>query len=276
MPTVPKLAVSRKQASRLLQKRIDLGVELSERRPTSYSGLELVRESVLEWSERNAQVLNEIVTTRAFEREYRDALGPTRWRIGQKALADERQRLRDEISEHIGMLQLLQDRIGVMEEAAVSGDARKLPVNLKRVFIVHGHDHAALHNVQNVLLKLDLEPVVLSDQTSGGKTVIEKFEAESSTVGYAVVLLTPDDHAGSASDGGASRRRARQNVIFELGYFVAKLGRSRVCLLYRPEVEMPSDFHGVVYVVMDDHGGWKTQFVKEMRAAGLPVDLNRL
>jgi predicted nucleotide-binding protein len=152
------------------------------------------------------------------------------------------------------------------ESLAVTADSRN-------VFLVHGHDEAARETVARFLENLDLHPIILHEQPSMGKTVIEQFEAHAD-VGFAVVLLTPDDMGGLASEGEL-KPRARQNAILELGYFIGTLGRSRVCALYVEGVEIPSDFHGVVYVPYDAAGGWRLKLASEIRAAGLPVDMNR-
>ncbi|WP_186075120.1 TIR domain-containing protein [Burkholderia gladioli] len=154
---------------------------------------------------------------------------------------------------------------------------QELHPSAARVFIVHGHDEAAKFAVQALLGRLGLEGVILDEQTGRGSTIIEKFEREAGTASFAVVLLTPDDKGGVATATvDQLRPRARQNVILELGYFAAKLGRGRVCALHRGNVEIPSDFSGVLYVNFDGAGAWKLALAKEMRDAGLPVDLNNL
>ena len=147
-----------------------------------------------------------------------------------------------------------------------------------RVFVVHGRDEGAKEQVRTFLEKLGLEPVILDEQPSGGQTVIEKFE-DHADVGYAVVLLTPDDAGGLTDSPGETKPRARQNVIFELGFFVGKLGklgRARVGVLQKGDVEIMSDYQGVIYVDMDDTGGWRLQLANEIKNAGIDVDLNRL
>src|SRR5262249_21722503 len=106
-----------------------------------------------------------------------------------------------------------------------------------------------------------------------GRTIIEKFEDCVNQVGFAVVLLTPDDIAGTPS---APAARARQNVIFELGYFAGKLGRGRACLLRKGEVEIPSDLYGVIYKDFDAGGGWRIELLKELKADGLNFDANKV
>lgn len=141
------------------------------------------------------------------------------------------------------------------------------------IFVVHGHDKAAMEGVARLLERLGLRAVILHEKPNEGRTLIEKFETHSE-VGFAVVLLTPDDVGGPV--GGGSQHRARQNVILELGYFCGKLGRQRVCALKKGEVEVPSDFVGVVYEAIDDAGAWKFKLAQELKQAGYPIDMNKV
>ncbi len=144
-----------------------------------------------------------------------------------------------------------------------------------KVFLVHGHDEAAYQSVARFLEKLGLEAIILKEQPDQGHTIIEKFEKFAGNVGFAVVLLTPDD-VGVAAAQTSSVPRARQNVIFELGYFVGRLGRGKTCLLRKGSVEIPSDLFGVVYTDTDPQDSWKLGLGKELKAAGLDFDANRL
>ena len=137
---------------------------------------------------------------------------------------------------------------------ALAGDSRGQHV---KSFIIHGHNDQAKLDLKNYLqntLKL-LEPVILHEQPSLGRTIIEKFEDAASDVDIVFVLLTPDDHVGEARTSNAEKRRARQNVIFEMGYFLAKLTRrsGKVLLLHEGPIELPSDISGLVYI--DISGG---------------------
>ena len=144
-----------------------------------------------------------------------------------------------------------------------------------KVFIVHGHDEAALQGLARFVERLGLEAIVLKEQPDQGRTIIEKFEDAARDVGFAVVLLTPDDLGGSVKLP-EQQNRARQNVIFELGFFAGRLGRGRVCLLSKGHVEIPSDLSGVIYRDMDLAQGWKTRLVGELKAAKLQFDPDRL
>lgn len=143
-----------------------------------------------------------------------------------------------------------------------------------RVFIVHGHDAEARETVARFLGNIGFEPIILHEQASRGRTVIEKVEANSD-VGFAVVLLTPDD-LGRSKESADLEPRPRQNVLLELGYFIAKLGRERVCALKRGDLVIPSDFAGVVWTDMDAAGGWKASLGKELQAAGYQIDWNKV
>jgi len=143
----------------------------------------------------------------------------------------------------------------------------------RTVFVVHGHDEAAKEAVARFLEKLDLKPVVLHEQPTGGRTIIEKFETHAE-VDFAVVLLTPDDEGNSAGTPEQRKPRARQNVILELGYFIGRMGRRRVCALHKGGVELPSDLAGLLYIPMDDQG-WRRLLAREIRDAGIKLDLNR-
>ncbi len=142
------------------------------------------------------------------------------------------------------------------------------------VFIVHGHAEDHLHATARLVSKLtQREPVILREQPNGGRTIIEKFESHASQCAFALVLLTADD-LGRSAKVQDEQPRARQNVVFEAGYFVGLLGRGKVVLLHEHGVELPSDLDGVLYVELS--GGWQTNVGIEMRAAGLDIDLNRL
>lgn len=143
-----------------------------------------------------------------------------------------------------------------------------------KVFVVHGHDEAAKQAVARFIEKLDLTPVILHEQPNEGRTIIEKFE-DHSDVCFAVVLMTPDDIGALAEEEDKLKPRARQNVILEFGFFLGKLGRKRVCALYK-DVEIPSDYKGVLFIPMDKNNGWQLSLAKEIKAVGIEIDLNKV
>ena len=146
--------------------------------------------------------------------------------------------------------------------------------NVGRVFLVHGHDNEAKESVARFIERLGLEAVILHEQANRGRTIIEKLEHHVEAC-FVVVLLTPDDVGASRKDANSLQPRSRQNVIFELGLFIGKLGRSNVCALQKGVLELPSDYHGVLPVLMDEGGGWKAQLAEELKQAGCAININR-
>ena len=147
------------------------------------------------------------------------------------------------------------------------------PETTNEIFVVHGKDDGAKETVARFLSRLELEPVILHEQASQGRTIIEKFE-QYAQVRFAVVLLTPDDLCSPSDQSETARFRARQNVILELGFFVGKLGRQRTFALLKGDVEIPSDYDGILYTPLDDQGAWRMALVRELKGAGLDVDAN--
>ena len=144
----------------------------------------------------------------------------------------------------------------------------------RRIFVVHGRDEGTKETVARYLSKLDLQPVILHEQANEGRTIIEKFEAHKD-VEYAVVLFTPDDVGYPAGEPAQAKPRPRQNVILELGFFLAALGRNRVCVLYKGNVEIPSDYAGVIYIELDNGDTWRFAIAREMKSVGINIDLNK-
>lgn len=140
---------------------------------------------------------------------------------------------------------------------------------------MHGHDEQLRIKVENALLKLGLEPIILAQQSNEGDTIIDKFERISSKADYAIILLTADDK-GKPKTAKKYELRARQNVIFEMGYFRAKLGKKNVCYMYEEKVELPSDVKGIAYVDVTKEDKWQFELVKELRSCGFDVSADQL
>lgn len=144
-----------------------------------------------------------------------------------------------------------------------------------RVFLVHGHNEAVTHATARFLERFGLDITVLREQPNSGRTIIEKF-IDFSDVAFAIVLLTADDRGGRADEAYENQKpRARQNVILELGFFLGKLGRMRVCALYQNGVEIPSDYSGVLFIPIDDNGAWRLALARELKSVGLDIDMNK-
>jgi len=158
-----------------------------------------------------------------------------------------------------------------------------------RVFVVHGWDLGAKAEVARFLEQLDLSTVVIAEQGRGMFALVESIEQNAFAADFAVVLLTPDDLGASKEDVEAAESeakaiaslkcRARQNVVFELGYLAGVLGRGRVCALRKGSLEIfaeLSDMKGIFCPEMDAAGGWKTLIAQALKDAGFEVDLNKL
>jgi predicted nucleotide-binding protein len=195
--------------------------------------------------------------------------------------AEEQQNFAGGIPRTVTMLESLIETVKERTDVArpvpgrMTEETRPLAAS-REVFIVHGHADGPRESVARFIEKLGLQPVILHEQASEGRTIIEKIERHSD-VGYAVILLTGDDRGGLAgADPGGYPPRARQNVVLELGYFLGKLGRRHVCVLHEPGVEIPSDYDGVVYVPLDSGGAWQLRLAREMKATAFKdIDLNR-
>ncbi|NDV42478.1 hypothetical protein GTK07_03995 [Muricauda sp. 40Bstr401] len=143
------------------------------------------------------------------------------------------------------------------------------------VFIVHGHDELARTKTARFIEKLGLKPIILHEQSTSGKTIIEKIE-KYSNVGFGIVLYTPCDVGAVMAKKEELNNRARQNVVFEHGYLIGKIGRENVCALVKGNIELPNDISGVVYVKMDDDDAWNLRIAKELKSSGYKIDMNKL
>lgn len=145
--------------------------------------------------------------------------------------------------------------------------------NKRNVFIVHGRDDAAKQEVARFVESLGLKSIILHEQASSGMTIIEKIEHYANDADFALVLYTACDQGrGHHEKSLAPRDRARQNVVFEHGYLMGKLGRENVCALRKGDIETPNDISGVVYVELDAFGGWKAEVMKELTACGYTLN----
>jgi predicted nucleotide-binding protein len=168
--------------------------------------------------------------------------------------------------------------INIPEEQEVLTEGATSVVS-RKVFVVHGHDDVMKLDVARTIETLGLEAIILHEQDDLGLTVIEKFEQNALNCDFAVVLLSPDDMGYSKDTSPVEAKfRARQNVILELGYFVGRLGRSKVLPLVKNastgSLEIPSDYAGVVYTSYK--GNWQASLLRYLKAAGYEVDANKL
>jgi predicted nucleotide-binding protein len=280
--TEPKratLQVPRSEAEDRVKAQIEKGRQILTRTIQNESELEDARREMQIWSDYNIELLKRIVDTNELASSYRKVT--IRRAIGRTPLIAKARNFYSDVEYYVNRLESILSRLELIPESAVlvqPVEAQSIgshPEVSRRVFVVHGHDEEAKQSVARCLEKLELEAIILHEQPSQGRTIIEKFE-DYADVGFAVVLLTPDDMGAAKDETGNLRPRARQNVVFELGFFVGKLGRQQVCALHKGDVEIPSDFAGVLWVPMDPKRAWRFTLGREMKAAGLDVDLNKL
>lgn len=159
------------------------------------------------------------------------------------------------------------------EESVMQLPQTEKPKN--KVFIVHGHDGEAKERTARFIEKLGFEAIILHEQASRSMTIIEKIENYSNDVGFGIVLYTPDDmgNVKYEAEKGELKYRARQNVVFEHGFLIGKIGRKNVTPLVEGAIELPNDISGIVYINDKD---WQLDVAKEMKAAGYDIDFNKL
>ena len=162
--------------------------------------------------------------------------------------------------------------VEISDEA--TAEAENTDVDNSSVFIVHGHDNETKERTAHFIEKLGYNAIILHEQASGGKTIIEKIESHSN-VGFAIVLYTPDDKGSvnTEAEKGQLKSRVRQNVVFEHGYLIGKIGRNKVIPLVSGNIELPNDISGMVYLTDSD---WQVEVAKEMKAAGYDIDFNKI
>jgi predicted nucleotide-binding protein len=195
------------------------------------------------------------------------------WAEEAKRFKDARRRVVGRLETAISLLQEKLSDVNLSTSFNTPGLPTPDPPLNDAVFVVHGHDGAAKIEVARLLERAGLDVKILHEQPNGGLTIVEKFEDHAGAAGFAVVILTPDDMGGPV--GGLMKPRARQNVVGEMFWFAGKFGRERVCVLRKGDVEIPSDFAGLVFTDMDDQGAWRQELLREMQNAGYEVDWPR-
>ena len=261
--------VGPEQGIELLQRQIAKGEELGAKGSISesdYSSWELLTRNFLEKAFGTGSPNVTTVTTVGKYGGFPLNASP-QWWASHRA-----ESLGKQLTKMHGLVELLQTEIQLRGGSVAQTETH---VSGHKIFLVHGHDELALQETGRFLERLDQEVIVLREQPNCGRTIIEKFESYAD-VGFAVVLLTGDDRGGATATPVEDQKpRARQNVVFEMGYFIGRLGRNRVCVLYRPGVEIPSDYSGVLYQELDEKGAWRLELARELKAANLDVDMNK-
>jgi predicted nucleotide-binding protein len=277
----PELLVARSQMDQELAGRISKGQELLEKVAalrdqaqilwTVGTDIEALRAEFYTWNEYNEQFLRSWFSTGKVADSYRLAHFGAPGNEQQEVTWLER-----DVNGQIRKLDSIRQQLGLYKSAEVSDtrDGSVRPRIGDKIFIVHGHDGDTKLQVTEFVERVTGgRPVILHEQADLGRTIIEKFEEHASDAGFAIILLTADD-LGKAKDAAQLNLRARQNVVLEFGYFMAKLGRGRVVALHEAGVELPSDVTGVLYKSLA--GNWHTELARELKAAGIEIDFSKL
>lgn len=264
-----------------LEERINLGRELLNRSVTQTNQLDQLEADFYKWNDYNSEFLKQSFNNESNSYKYsydhvNDWVGGLYG--GPDSPQQKYQRLREKIENKIDNLEKVVEKVDLLKSELSEQPSFKEAVfstdDNNNVFIVHGHNTAVQQSVARTIEKLGLTPIILHEQPNNGKTIIEKFEKHSD-VGFAIILMTDDDE-GKAKSEIDLKKRARQNVILELGYFIGKLSRERVLPLYSDGVELPSDIYGLLYTPIDKAETWKFAIAKELKAVGYSVDANKL
>jgi len=282
----------KKEFEKLIKERIEIGEELYKREVTSTKEWSKLCDDKDFWHDFNLELLRA-----SFDRTRNRYYNEYNWSpMYTVASSTPRNRTIDEviikskseINDYLTRLKKIFEKISLMNETKEIIESKssqkksteatttqiRQGAGTNNVFIVHGHDDRMKIEIARTIEKLGLNPIILHEQANRGHTIIEKFETHSN-VSFAIILMTCDD-LGRVKTSDEDKYRARQNVILEMGFFIGKLGRSKVLPLYEKGVELPSDLYGLLYTPIDDGGNWKFALVKELRATGYEVDANKI
>lgn len=268
------LTLPRSEVSEKINRQIEAGTTLRDREIASSHELNDAQREQERWKSFTIELLRRSFDSPSYAESF-ERTNINRLIRTQAPLQARIQHFREALGLKINNLQGLLDSLPLIPEAQIDIEPDIRSTSEAEVFIVHGHDLAVLNELARFIEKIGLKPIILSEQPSQGRTIIEKFEHYGAVVGFAVVLLTPDDVIAPQNATGDVLTQARPNVLFELGYFAGKLGRGRVCLLRKDPTDIPSDLFGLVYISLDK-SNWQVELAREMSAVGLPIDLNRL
>ena len=279
--TPTELTTPKEEFNKVLDERIALGEEIFNRQVSTQDAFKKNREDFSNWNDYNSEYLKHSFNKECneYKKRYDDA-GSFSFAFigGRTSPAQELKEFKDKVNYKLGNLKKLRAKTDLLKSKIQEKYplAEKLmSLNKSQVFIVHGHDDEAKIKTARFIEKLGLKPIILQEQASGSKTVIEKIEVYSN-VGFGIILYTPCDIGGKKEENPNLKNRARQNVVFEHGFLIGKIGRQNVCALVKDEVETPNDISGVVYVKMDDDDAWHLRIARELKNSGYEIDLNKV
>lgn len=275
-----ELIKSKAEFDSALDKRIEIGEEIYNREIRTDAEFFAVKTDYSNWNDFNSEYLKH-----AFNKEYNeykkryDDAGILAFFVTSydESPAEKLSEFKSKVNAKLDNLKKLRLKSELLkssieESPTISNEVQR---NTEEIFIVHGHDETAKTKTARFIEKLGFKPIILHEQASESRTVIEKIEAYSN-VGFGIVLYTPCDTGGKKETNPTLKNRARQNVVFEHGFLIGKIGRKNVCALVKDEIETPNDISGVIYIKMDDEDAWHLKLAREIRASGYNVDMNKL
>jgi predicted nucleotide-binding protein len=276
-----QLTVGKEFFKQALKDRIQIGEEIFNRQIQTREQLEEAKKNNADWNSYNSELLKQSFNNEY--NEYKKSYDDVNFYYGmlggrtQNELVEFKEKLKNKLTNLNQLLaksDLMKSQV-TEKSQTTAAITQEDTVNGNNIFIVHGHNNEIKVNVARTLEKLGLNPIILHEQVNAGKTIIEKFEIHSD-VGFAIILMTDDDFGKAKNETDILNPRARQNVILEMGYFIGRLGRERVCPLYMKGVELPSDLYGLLYTEIDSSEHWKIKIAKELKAAGYDIDVNKI
>lgn len=272
------LLVSKERASSDLSSRIEIGKRLLQQPLDIKHFFDGTQQEYYKWDVYNSKLLLKLFAESTVSAEYASIQAYEGYVFSH--LKEDATYFKETVQERVTMLESIVEQLDLYsephsEEIHMNDPSMNNQQLSKEVFIVHGHDESAKQAVARLIEKVGLEAIILHEKPNKGRTIIKKFE-DYSNVGFAVILLTPDDVGAKKSESSNLKPRARQNVILELGFFLGKLGLEKVCALHKGDIELPSDYDGVIYIELDDKEAWKYKLGNELKAAGYNIDLNEI
>jgi predicted nucleotide-binding protein len=277
-PSITVLTIDKSEFHEKLEERIKIGVQILNRTINTNQGFEQMKFDYTAWNDYNSEYLKQSFNTPFNEyKESYDNAGHS-WsfvlEVEVNPVHEKKELIRAKI-ENLINLSAKTDILKSSENVQSIVSKNTVKSAMDEVFIVHGHDEEAKAKTARFIEKLGFKPIILHEQASSGDTIIEKIE-EYSNVGFGIVLYTPCDIGGKQVPSPILKSRARQNVVFEHGYLIGKIGRKNVCALVKGDIEKPNDISGVVYIPMDDNDAWHIKLARELKKSNYKVDLNKI
>lgn len=279
-----ELLIRIEEANKRIEDRIVKGKAIKEISIDSQGALDAAKKQYWKWNDYNTEMFRRMFTTEEMAEEYKRWIGVPAVSIREPPLAKKVRDFHDDVDKKIHRLESIAERLELIplsEHMRQDYEVARKPIvstETNKVFIVHGHDQIAKTSLEIFLREMGLDPIVLHRQADEGLTIIEKLEKHSD-VGYAFILLTPDEIAYlkeeelKPDEERKKEYRARANVVFEFGYFVGRLGRSRVCCLHRGDVTLPSDVSGMIYKKYSENiEEVAYSIMKDLKACGYKID----